>query len=107
MFAGTLLKLGEVSIDLKGNELRIRATGDAPPQGTFSFDSSAQAEAALAALKDGSLDGLYDPEQLRGVVYPSDIIAQQLRLIKFGLNAYEWDFCGIGRSRWKRGRGRS
>lgn len=106
VLAGTVLALKEVGIEITGARLSFRTRDDDGTGGYFLFDRPDLAEQALRALKDGSLDGLYEPDWLEGVVYPSDVAAARRRFATLGLREYSWNFAGIRRVQWHRDRPR-
>lgn len=106
VLAGTVLALKEVEIEITGARLSFQTKGDDGTGGYFLFDTPDFAEQALRALKDGSLDGLYEPEWLEGVVYPSDVAAARRRFGTLGLKEYSWNFAGLRRIHWHRDRPR-
>lgn len=106
VLAGTVLALKEVEIGITGSRLSFQTKGDDGTGGHFVFDSPEHAERALHALKDGSLDGLYEPGWLEGVVYPSEVAAARRSFATLGLREYSWGFAGIGRVNWNRDRPR-
>jgi hypothetical protein len=106
VLAGTVLKLGEVETELEGARLSFQTRGDDNTGGYFLFDTPAQAERALERLKEGSLDGLYEPEWLQGAVVEEGVKAYRQEFARLGLKEFGWGFAGIRRTTWKRGQSR-
>lgn len=106
VLAGAVLKLGEVEIDLAGPRLEFSTMGDDGPSGYFLFDTADLAARALARLKDGSLNGLYEPEWMEGAVTEEDVAEYRREFATLGLREYGWVFADISRGTWKRGQRR-